>query len=260
MRRWLPSLAVLAATLALGVPSGSAQAAGAGPTLTVVGFGLVNLSPPNPGAIAPQLELNFQTSAATATAALQSLQADVAATEQALLGAGVPRAEMVPQGPPGLNYVTAVQETNCQKVYKLKGIPAHCTGPGFQANEQLQVTFPNLSRLAAALTKAHLATAKGVQNFWINQGGPGPSVPTPAALAEGYQQAFADAAKTASLLAAADHLTLGPAVAVTEGALLNNTPCGGMGCGPVPIQGIAPPPVGQNQELVAVTVSYATSR
>ena len=246
-----------AATLFLAGPGAVAAAPTANPTLTVVGFGLANLTPSKATA-PPELELNFLVAGATASQAVAELAADVALAEKALEKAGVPKAAFAPQGPPGLNFIAPVNQQSCEKLAKLKGVPPNCPSPGYQANEQIQVTFPNLTALATAITKADLAKAKGLANTWINSGGPLPATPTPSALAQAYRQAFQDADRTAQIIAAAQHRALGPILSVTEGAILN-FPCGGMGCGPIPVQGINPPTPGPNQELVAVTVTYATS-
>lgn len=249
---------VLVSTLFLGAQTGYAQPRASGPTLTVIGFGLVNLRSSG-AASSPQLVLNLQTVAPTATAALAALTRDIAGIEKALKAVGVSSAEISIQGPPGLNYVSSVSQASCEKAYKLKGIPGKCTAPGFQTNESVQVTIGTLTRLAAVLTKSGVAKAPGVQNFYINQSGQNPGAATPAALTSGYAQAFRDARTTATLLARADQLSLGSLVSVTEGALLS-TPCGGMGCSPTPVEGVNPPQPGPNQELVAVTVTYRTSR
>lgn len=248
---------VLAASLSAGTQTGYAQSR-PGPTLTVIGFALANL-PPSAAAATPQLELSLRTSAIHATSALQALQADVARLESALRAAGVPRSEIAPQGPPGLNYVSSASQVQCDKTYRLKNISGTCLGPGFQAYVALQVSFGSLSRLAAVVSRPDVTAAAGVQNFFINQAGSGFGAPSGAALTAAYRRALGDAQQTARLMARADHLVLGAAVSVTQGALLG-MPCGGMGCSPTPIQGINAPQPGPNQELIAVTVAYRTSK
>lgn len=252
----LAPLALIVA-LSVGAPAGHAQSsAQTGPTLTVIGFGLANVAPAK--SAAPQMEMELQASGATASGAVSSLAHDVAAVEQLLEKAGVQAADISVQAQPGLNYVDTASQANCQKIHQLKGIPGSCPPSGFQANEGLQVDFPSLTNLADALTASGVDQAAGVQNFYINQGNQAPSQPSSVALQAAYAQALQNASDTASLLAHADHLTLGPAVSLTQGAQ-TSTPCGGMGCGPAPLEGISPPQPGPNQQLVAVTVSYSTT-
>ncbi len=230
-----------------------AAARSAPPTLAVVGFGLVDTPPAT--ATPPVLELNLTVHGITASAAVQGLAADLAAIAHRLALMGLRAAAVQPQAPPQLNYLTATGVTNCQKVRKIKpGVT--CQKAGFAASEGVAVTFPSLTSLARALSQSDIATAHGVQNFWINQGGSQPGAPTTAALTAGYRAALAAARRTAEALAAADGRRLGPAVSVTEGAPSSVAGCGMGGCGAP--TGIPMPTPGPNQMLVAVTVTYTT--
>ncbi len=258
MRRfWLLLPVAMVATLTLGAPSGYAQTSASGPILTVVGFGLANVAPSTAPPTA-QLNLNLQASSSTASGAVASLQQDVAAVEKLLAKAGVKSAEVSAQGEPQINYVDSSSHANCQKIHQLKGIAGPCPSSGFQADESLEVNFPSLTDLADALTASGVTTAAGVQNFYMAQTSAGPLPPSPVALQAAYVQAIGQARSTAALLAVADGVALGATLSVTEGAQLS-TPCGGMGCGPMPLQGINPPQVGPNQQLVVVTVTYGTT-
>ena len=239
---WLVSPAVSAAT-----------ASSASPSLTVVGFGLVSAPTQT---TPPQLQLNLNTRGSTASAALRALDLDVSAIKHRLEAMGIKATAVGAQSPPQLTYITATNRVSCQKIRKLKpGVT--CPRPGFTASEGLQVTFPTLESLARVLSRTHVATGRGVQNFWINQGGGQPGQPTPAALARGYRAALADARRTAVALANADGLALGLATSVVQGAQPGVEGCGMGGCGGS--IGLSIPPVGPNQVLVAVTVTYATA-
>jgi uncharacterized protein YggE len=112
-----------------------------------------------------------------------------------------------------------------------------------------------MAQLEKVVDETHLSADSAIQNVWIDA----PSVtmkPTPAALAAAYARAVNNAKKTAATLAAADHRQLGAQLAISEGA--GGTQCGGMQCGAGASLGINPPPVGNDQQLVAVTLTYAT--
>ncbi len=222
------------------------------PTLTVVGFGVVSLPPAQ--AAPPQLELNLNVHGATASAALKALDGDLAAIERRLKAMGLRPSALDAQGPPQLNYITSAGQAGCRKAAKVKpGLT--CPAAGFAASEGLQVTFPSLASLARVLSRTDVARGPGVQNFWVNQGGTQAARPAAAALAAGYGAALADARASALALAAAEGVVLVRALSVTEGAQADGG-CGMGGCGPT--FGVSPPPVGPNQMLVAVTVTYAT--
>jgi uncharacterized protein YggE len=252
-----PHRLALAASAALGsiIFAGSTAPAAnpaASPPLTVEGFGLATL--PTGGFGPPQLNLNFRVSGANANDALTTLQKDVSAVQASLTQAGIPAAAVAPQ-PPILNFIASTSLQNCQEAQKLKGVPISCPTPGFQASENLQVTFSTLTQLANFLTTTPVAQSSGVQNIWINSEGQGQTRPDDGALSAAYRQALADAQHTAQLLAAAQGLQLGPPIAVRQGTVGGG--CPGPGCGPF-LSGMAPPTAGPNQALVAVTVTYST--
>ncbi|MBX5467604.1 MAG: SIMPL domain-containing protein [Firmicutes bacterium] len=224
------------------------------PPLTVVGFGLAPL--PAGSSSPPQLNLTLQVSDAAATAALASLEQDVATVRTALAKAGVPDTAITAQ-PPQLNYVPTTSSTTCQRLEKLKGVPIACPSPGFQASESVQVQFSSLTQLATTITATQISQSPGVQNVWIDSGNQIPGKPSDAALTAAYRQALADAQHTATLLAQAQGIRLGAVTAIRQGAG-GSASCGGPGCGPLPPPGVTPPAIGPNQELVAVTVTYAT--
>lgn len=255
---WISHRVTLGASALLGsllfTGSMAPGTATATPPLTVVGFGLAAL--PASSSAPPRLNLNFQVSGAEATAALATLQQDVATVQAALAKAGVPGNAVITQAPQ-LNYVPTTSTTNCQRVEKLKGVPISCPSPGFQASESVQVTFSSLTQLAATLTATQIPQSPGVQNVWIDSGNGTPGKPSDAALTAAYRQALADAQHTATLLAKAQGIQLGAVTAIRQGTW-GSAGCGGPGCGPLSLQGFTPPTPGPNQELVAVTVTYAT--
>lgn len=248
---------VLLGSLSVGAHTGYAQS-GPGPTLTVVGFSLANLTLPAAPSV-PQLELSLQAAASSPVVALRTLDTDVSALRKALVAAGVSASAISPQGPATLDYVTGASKSTCEKVRRLKNISSPCLGPGFRAYESLQVTFPTLTRLATAIAHADVARAKGLQNFYISQGGSGPGQPSQATLRTAYAYALRNARETAQLLASAGGLTLGAAISIRQGAMVSSA-CSGMGCGPIPIPGLNAPAAGPNQQVIAVTVTYGTSR
>lgn len=245
----------------VGLLSWPALAAGSGTrtgtTLTVVGYGLVNLPTANPDGGTYQLQLNYQVSGKTAAAALNAYNNDVAAAEARLKTQGVPASDMTVQGPPNINFQNQQELQQCQKNYKFKGITGTCPNPGFQVSSTLQVTLPSLSAMVKVMTAVNVSSLPGVNNFWENQNSSYQPTPSAAAELAGYAQAFASAKHMASTMAKADHMLLGPQEAVSEGAMAASS-CSAMGgCGSQPIPGINPPPTGPNQSLVAVTVTYA---
>lgn len=236
---WLVPGAVVTATVMAGLGGLLSQPASAasapGPTLTVVGYGVVNESPPSSNPGPQQLQINFQEYASTAPGVLQLMHRDEAKARTQLEKAGVSASAITNLGTPGFN----VQSSG-----------------GFQGNETLQVTFSNLNKLAKVLQASGVANDTNVQNVFVqpvNNSGPSP---TSSAMMAGYQAAFANALQTAQQMAQADNLQLGQAVSVSEGGAASG------GCNPMggcsPVMG-NPPAIGQNQELVTVTVTYDTN-
>jgi uncharacterized protein YggE len=232
---------LVAALLAVGgtvaAMSGVTQGAtGPGPTLTVMGFGVVNTTVPAQ-ATEPQLQMNFQETTATASGAMKALYRDLSQTRKQFATLGVNPSAIMTQGPPNLNYQN---------------------GGEWQASDTLEVTFPTLAQLTHVVTASKVADNPAIQNFWINASYQSPTA-TPAALASGYATAEQNAAQTAQIMANAEHLQLGAQVSITQGAI-TNTQCGGMGaCGGGVPMGVTVPSIGPNQELVAVTVTYETN-
>lgn len=240
----MPKLLPLAGAVLIGgalVPlSGLGQsvsaANGPGPTLTVVGYGVVDMTPApsNPGP--QQLQVTFQESGINAPAALRALGRDVAKARAQFEKAGVSPGAIVVQGPPNLNF--------------------NVNGGGFQDNQTLVVTFPTLMRLANALQASGVENDAGVQNVFANPMNSSAPAATAAQLTAGYQAAFVNAQQTAQIMAQGDNLQLGQAVSVTEGGASTGG-CSAMGmCNPSPVGN--PPQIGPNQELVTVTVTYDT--
>jgi uncharacterized protein YggE len=218
--------------------------------LTVVGYGVANLPPAPPIA---QLNVSFQVTGQTASSALSRLNHDVALIRSRLMQHGVKASAITVNGPPNLGLVTSSIQQACQRIAKLKHIT--CPSPGFSAQESLTVNFPTITALAAVYDQADIGTMAGINNIWINgQAGTAPP-PSSSALAQAYRAAFQNAAATARLLAAADHLALAGIQAVDEGqAAFGQCP----GCPGTPLLGANPPQVGPNQQEVAVTVTYRT--
>lgn len=249
-------MAFVAAAVLVGSPVVSRAAAPrSAPSVTVVGFGVVNVAPAPQAR--PQLEFNLSTHGATASAALAAFDRDARAIERRLQAMGLKPSAFVLQGAPQLNFITTSNQASCRKAQTIKpGL--QCQKPGYSAGQTLQVSFPTLVSLAAVLSRTHVVHRAGVQNFWIGQGNAPAARPSAAALAKGYRQALADARRTAIAVAEADGLVLGPAVRVTEGEGSSAEACAIGGCGAM--VGLSPPPTGPNQMLLAVTVTYVTAR
>lgn len=237
---WLVPGAVMTAGVLAGLGgflSHPASAASApGPTVTVVGYGVVNVPPPSTNAGPQQLQISFQESANSAPAVLRQLHTDEAKVEAQLEKAGVSASAITHQGPPNFNINT---------------------GGGYQANDTLQVDFPTLFKLANVLQASGVANDSYIQNVFANSLNQSSSSPTSAAMTAGYQAAFANAQQTAEQMAQADNLQLGQAVSVSQGSGANGGGCYPMG-GCSPMTG-NPPMVGPNQQLVTVTVTYDTN-
>ena len=236
---WLLTGAVAMAGIAAGLgglfnPAASAASA-PGPTMTVVGYGVVTVpaSSTNPG---PQvLQVNFQESASSAPAVLRILHRDEAQVTAQLEKAGVSASAITDQGPPNFNINV---------------------GGDYQVNDTLQVEFPTLFKLATVLQKSDVANDGSVQNVFASPLNNTQPSPTSSAMTAGYQAAFANAQQTAQEMAQADNLQLGQVTSVSQGST------GGGGCYPMggcsPLMG-NPPTLGPNQQLVTVTVTYDTN-
>ncbi len=216
----------------------------AGPQLTVVGFGVMNiLSPPAPQAAAgqpPVININLAVNAATAAAALSRLGTAAASLRAKLRQAGIPAAAVTEQGPPNLN--------------------ANAGANSYQAGVSVLVASASLAVAAGLIDRLRLDSNPNVSNVWVDTGTPS-GTPSAHAVTAAYATAFAQAEATALLLAAADHLTLGPQVAVSEGASAQSESCSTMGgCSGALTPGLDQPPlVGPGKQMVAVTVTYATT-
>lgn len=233
---WMTSLSIAAAaciTTLMGLREPARLTAGSTPTLTVAGFAVVNLTQPTE-TTPPQLELNFQETAAKVQSTTAMLNTAMASVRARLQKAGVRANAISTQGPPNLNNQNG----------------------SWQADSTVQVTFRSIAQLEKVVDETNVSTDTAIQNVWINT----PSVtmrPTQQALAAAYVKAVGNAEKTAMRMAAADHRQLGAQLALTEGA--GGTQCGAMACGSGTSLGITPPAVGNNQELVAVSLTYATT-
>ena len=203
-----------------------------GPTLTVVGYGLVNMTPSSSNPGPQQIQINIQEQGTSGPAVLRALSHDLAKLKTQMEKVGASASDITIQQAPNLNI---------------------SNGGGFNANETIEVNFPTLMQLAKAYTASGAANDVFVQNaFIIPANSPG-LVASAAGLTAGYQAAFANAEQTAQAMAQADNLQLGQSVSITEGGSSNNG-CSAMGGCYAPPAG-NPPQVGPNQELVTVTVT-----
>lgn len=233
--RWMVGLsvaAVMALTAVVGLRE-PAQATETSPTLSVVGFSVVNLTQSTETS-PPQLQLSFQETETQVRDVIRVLNQAMARVTARLKAVGVPASAISTQGPPNLNNLDGE----------------------WQADSTLQITFATMAQLEKVVDETHLSANSAIQNVWIST----PSVtmkPTPAALAAAYARAVSNAKKTAATIAASDHRQLGAQLAMSEGA--GGTQCGAMECGAGASLGINPPPVGNDQQMVAVTLTYATS-
>lgn len=211
-------------------------ATGPGPTLTVVGYGVVNMTAQASNG-PQQLQIYMQASGSTAPATVVAFNRDVVKVKTQLEKAGVSANAISTQGPPNLNI--------------------NNNGGGFNVNQTLQVTLPTMLRLADVLQTSGVANDGAVQNVFVNPLYSGAPVATAAQLTAGYKAAFANAQQTAQDMAQGDNLQLGQSVSITEGGQSSGG-CNAMGaCNPISVGN--PPQVGANQELVTVTVTYDTS-
>lgn len=211
-----------------------AAASVAGPDITVVGFGLATARPFGsglPGAY--QLNLTFQVQNPSLSRSLGDLEAMVRHAVVRLEAAGVAPSRILVQG---LN-LNLNQNTS------------------LQANESVVV---NLTTTAQVGKLSDLLSASpglvGLQNFYLNSGGVGGLTFSQATLDRAYAQAWKSARATALAIAKAEGLVLGAAVSESQGQ--NTGACGmGGGCPIVNYQG----PIGQNQQLETITVTFATT-
>ncbi len=255
-RRSALGLAVALAVTAVS-PVALAQAA-PGPNLTVVGFGVADLPATGPTLAAEEINFNLSVDGSTAGSALATIRADLSRDTAALGKAGVTAAQITLQGPPAINFNSSLPAAKCAAIQKVKGKAFTCPRGAYQAYASLTVTLPTLGSAARVLDRISASPLPGVQNFFLN---PATSAvtPTAASLERAYAQALAQARSTARMLAAADHLTLGVAASIREGAPAQ-AQCGAMGGCPVGLApGIVAPTAGPGQVLVAVTVTYRTS-
>ena len=215
-----------------------------GPQLTVVGFGIMNTPAPSApqGAAGqpPVININLAVNAASAVAALSRLAAAAASLRVKLRQAGVLAAAVTEQGPPNLN--------------------ANAGANSYQAGVSVLVASTSLPAAAGLIDRLQLDSNPNVSNVWVDTGTPS-GTPSAHAVTAAYATAFAQAEATALLLAAADHLALGPQVAVSEGASAQSESCGTTGgCSGALTPGLDQPPlVGPGKQMVAVTVTYATA-
>jgi uncharacterized protein YggE len=221
----------------LGLAQPANAAGGPGPTLTVVGYGLVNMTPVPSNSAPQQLQITLQASGANAPATLTALRRDASTvTRQLIHKARINARAITTLGPPNINI--------------------NDNGVEYQANETIEATFSSLTQLANALQASDVANDPGVQNVFANPLNASNLVASASALTAGYEAAFANAQQTAEVMAQADHLQLGQAVSVSESSASNGG-CNAMGnCNPTAVGN--PPLVGNNQELVMVTVTYDT--
>ena len=116
------------------------------------------------------------------------------------------------------------------------------------ATNALSVNFANLSQAAAMLVKTKVAGDRGVQSVFVSTTGPTLTA-SAAATTAGYRQAVQNALANARMMATADELVLGAQADITAGvsggaaALIPN-----------------PPSSGPNQKLLAVTITYRTTK
>ena len=233
--RWMLGLslgAAVATAAALGLREPVQQTAVLPSTLTVVGFAVVNMTeatafPP------PQLQLNFQEAEPTIQGAMNSLHKAMAAVTARLKKAGVKADAISTQGPPNVNDQNG----------------------DWQVDATIQVNFSSFAHLEKVTDETGVANDAAIQNVWINNSVSNVKA-TPAALAQGYARAVHNAETTAAAIANADGRQLGAQLSVYQGA--GSTQCGAMACGAGASLGINPPQLSANQELVAVTATFAT--
>jgi hypothetical protein len=236
-----PSAAATATSGSGAQTGGSAvPAAASGPQLTAVGYSVLPLPAATSATQPASVNVDLSVTNRRASVALAQLQAAAASLRNEATRAGVPAAEIATQGPPSVNLNVGANS--------------------YQAGMALALGVRSLPAAAALIDRLRLGSDPAVGNVWIDTpsqaGAPGAQ-----ALSAAYTSALAQAHASALVLAAADHLTLGAQLAVTEGAPAAAPPCAaGSGCTDLIAPGVPEPPlVGPDQQLIAVTVTYATS-
>jgi hypothetical protein len=244
------ALAATPSAAATATPASGAQTGGpavpaavSGPQLTAVGYSVLALPAATAaGGAAQPASVNVDLSVTNrrASVALAQLQAAAASLRNEATRVGVPAADIATQGPPSVNLNVGADS--------------------YQAGMAVALDVRSLTAAAALIDRLRLGSDPAVGNVWIDTpsqaGAPGAQ-----ALSAAYTSALAQAHASALVLAAADHLTLGAQLAVTEGAPAAAPPCAaGSGCTDLIAPGVPEPPlVGPDQQLIAVTVTYATS-
>lgn len=241
LRRTRVPLAASALALVLpflaAVPAAAAPAP-AGPDITVVGFGIAVGRPVPTGQASPyQLNLDFQVRSPDLSRALSDLEAMVRHASVRFAAIGVPASSIVTQG---VNI-----NMNQGKDIAL------------QVNEQVVVNLSGPGQVDKAVAILTTPSGRiGLQNFYLNSGiGGGVLAISTAALERAYAQAWADARQTALAMARAQGLALGAVVAESQGQ--ENGGCVGAMGGGCPVVSY-PGPVGPNQQVESMTVTFAT--
>jgi len=224
------------AAVATGVSLASGQgrqvhaASLAGPNLTVVGFGLATASP---GSVTGyQLNLNFMMENADLSRSLSDMQAAVRHAQAKLEAAGVSA------------HAIAVQPLNINL--------NNNSGP--QVNDNMTVTVASQGQVAKLAHVLAAGTLVGVNNYYLNSN-PAPPAVSPTEMKSAYHEAWLSARSAAQAIATAEHLTLTRVVAEAQGQSGSSCGMGGY-CPTVSYQG----PVGPNQVVEALTVTFATSQ
>lgn len=211
--------------------SSHGAAAGSGATITVTGSGQVEGTPDT-----ATFQIGVQTTAATAAAALDQNNTQVAALEQSLEQDGVPLKDIQ------TSWLNLSANTN-----------SNGDVTGFTANDDLSVTMTNLAGLGSALDDAVHAAGNGA-----TLGGISFSISNQSKLlAAARAQAMLEADTEASQLASGAGLALGPVLRVTDqenaGQQVFYSPtafAAANGTASVPVQ------AGQQPISVQVTVVY----
>ena len=218
------------ASLATGHPVQVQAATLAGPDLTVVGFGLANASPGS--ASGYQLNLNFQMSNPDLSRSLGDMEAAVRHAVVKFEAAGLHRTAIQVQ-PLNINLNNS---------------------SGVQVNDSMTVTLASQGQVASVSHLLSAGALVGVNNYYLNSNS-GPSTISRPAMEAAYRQAWLNARETAQAMASAQHLALVRVVAEAEGQSASNCGMGGY-CPTVGYSG----PVGPNQVVEALTVTFATTQ
>lgn len=255
-RRWLERIGVGAAVAALlaagalgiggtaaqemATPGATAPAAptGAGATVTVTGHGSVTVPPDTAG-----VTVGVDVIKATLTEAQSEADAQATAVIDAVKAQGID-----PKDIQTSNYSVSIMRD-----YSEGGDPTKITG--YEVMNQVNVTIRDISKIGDVLSAVVNAGANSIYNIFFFVDNPAPQESAARKLA------VQDAHDKAAELATAAGMTLGPVLAITEGATQVPQPVfAAKGGGMAAAAQAAPIQAGTSEITADVTITYQMSR